>query len=647
MITSAIFSRDGDRRDQRFAPLPLTAVKPRGWLLEQLKRCAAGITGQLHKFWPDVRDSAWCGGDGDAWERAPYYLDGLVPLAYLLDDAELIAVAKKYIEWTLGSQREDGQFGPSSNDDWWPRMVMLKALMQYYTATADRRVPEMMLRYFAYQNKTIDEKPLVDWAVARAAENIHAAMWLYNLTGRKFLKDLCAKLWAQSLDWTGHFYAFPHTQPMARAIPWREMREKREQEGAGLRGVNHPYYAAQYHLSHVVNVAMGLKAPGVVSQFKSGAKEYEAFTVGYWKLMRHHGVANGMFTGDEHLNGPGPTQGTECCAVVELMHTIETLIGIGAQVDIDLLEKLAFNALPATLTADVTGHQYLQQANQIKCSVDKRNWYNNGDDSNIYGLEPNFGCCTANLHQGWPKYAANLWYAADGGGFAAISYAPCAVNFWSDRVPVRFTVDTAYPYEEIVRIRVETGRPIKFPLQLWVPRWAEGARCTLPGGERVTLEAGGFAAIDREWKAGDVIELNLPMAPRITRWSRKSAAVELGPLLMAFQPGERWTKLVEREQVCDWAVEPTTDWNWALVEGGMAVERDPAAVAPFGHGNAVKVRARAAQLPQWGMDGANCAPTPIEPRVKAADVTQIELVPYGGTGLRISQFPLATVEEIQ
>ncbi len=88
------------------------------------------------KPWPDVgANSGWLGGSGESWERGPYFLDGLVPLAYLLDDTRLKVKAQKYIEWTLASQTAEGMFGPSSNDDWWPRMVMLKVLTQYQEVT--------------------------------------------------------------------------------------------------------------------------------------------------------------------------------------------------------------------------------------------------------------------------------------------------------------------------------------------------------------------------------------------------------------------------------------------------------------------------------------------------------------------------------
>ncbi|MBM3294568.1 MAG: hypothetical protein FJY82_08585, partial [Candidatus Aminicenantes bacterium] len=80
-----------------FRPLPLGAVKPRGWLLRQLRIQAQGLSGRLDEFWPDVGQSKWFGGQAEGWERAPYWLDGFIPLAFLLDDPALKAKAAKYV----------------------------------------------------------------------------------------------------------------------------------------------------------------------------------------------------------------------------------------------------------------------------------------------------------------------------------------------------------------------------------------------------------------------------------------------------------------------------------------------------------------------------------------------------------------------
>lgn len=128
-----------------------------------LVRQKEGLSGNLDRLYPLVMGptNGWLGGDGDQWERGPYWIDGLLPLAYILDDAELIAKVKPWIEWTLASQKENGYFGPDTDyentivgiqrnncGDWWPKMVMLKVMQQYYSATGDKRVIDFMTKIF-------------------------------------------------------------------------------------------------------------------------------------------------------------------------------------------------------------------------------------------------------------------------------------------------------------------------------------------------------------------------------------------------------------------------------------------------------------------------------------------------------------------
>ena len=86
-------------------------IKPSGWLKKQLEIQAEGLNGNLDKVWRDVRDSAWIGGEAEGWERVPYWLDGFIPLAYLLDNDDMKARAKKYIDAIIASQRPNGWKG--------------------------------------------------------------------------------------------------------------------------------------------------------------------------------------------------------------------------------------------------------------------------------------------------------------------------------------------------------------------------------------------------------------------------------------------------------------------------------------------------------------------------------------------------------
>lgn len=638
-----------------FNQAPLTAnskthlstgkIRPEGWLLKQLRIQADGITGKLDEIWPDVgKDCGWLGGNGDSWERAPYYLDGLTALAYVLDDENLKKKAQKYIEWILASQREDGWFGPASNTDYWPLTVCLKALYTYFDATADKRVLVFMDRYFRYQYKNLSEHLMTGWACARGGDNMYMAIKLYNITGQKYLLDLCRKIKSQTLDWTNIFHTFPNVQPMSKSMVWTRLQEGMSSEKKGLEGDQHPFFASYYHQSHGVNIGMGLKTPGVISTFKTGFKEQGGFKFGWEKLSKYHGVANGMFVADEHINGNNPSGGTELCAVVETMYSIETLLDVGEfRNDLpDILEKLAFNALPATFSADMMQHQYLQQTNQIACSGEGHHWYNNGPEANTFGFAPNYYCCTANLHQGWPKFVSSLWYATNDDGLYAVSYAPCSVSHVVEKVPVHLTVSGDYPFGNTVKISLDVRKNVEFPLYLRIPFWAENPIITLPNGEIMTVKAGDTACLRQKWNQGDCIKLILDAQPRISSWSHHSAAVEVGPLLMALRLNAD-KQVTGQENTVDKTYLTTRDeWAYALkTSQPMKLVRCEEESQGFKIGDApVKVLAKVVSCPEWKKDGSDAGSIPIQPACGREEHT-IELVPYGYTDLRIAQFPAA------
>ncbi len=109
-----------------------------------------------------------------------------------------------------------------------------------------------------------------------------------------------------------------------------------------------------------------MKAPGVLYR-QSGATAdrdttYRALDI----LDQYHGQATGTFSGDECLAGPDPARGTELCAVVEFMYSLGHMVATFGDVALaDLLEHVAYNALPATFTPDMWAHQYDQLANQV------------------------------------------------------------------------------------------------------------------------------------------------------------------------------------------------------------------------------------------------------------------------------------------
>ena len=72
-----------------YTPFTTGELRPAGWLKKQLEIQAAGLSGHLDKIWPDVRDSRMDRRGTRGWERVPYWLDGFIPLAWLLEDEDM------------------------------------------------------------------------------------------------------------------------------------------------------------------------------------------------------------------------------------------------------------------------------------------------------------------------------------------------------------------------------------------------------------------------------------------------------------------------------------------------------------------------------------------------------------------------------
>jgi hypothetical protein len=621
-----------ERSDGRaaFRELPLGAVRPAGWLAEQLALQASGLTGALEEQWADVGpDSAWLGGEGEDWERGPYYLDGLVPLAYLTRDDGLLAKTSRWIEAIIASAGHDGQLGPRSNDDWWPRMVALKTLTQYHDATGDPRILEVMTRYFRFHLAHAAERPLRDWGRVRAADELLSIAWLHERTGDMSLIELARLLIGQSADW-GEWLQAP------------------------ARGITRTWD----HMTHVVNVAMGLKDPAVRFLFDGDRRHLGLTDEGWANLLREHGQVHGMFSGDEWLAGTGAERGVELCAVVEAMFSFEHIVRIfGTARHGEILERLAYNLLPATMTADMRAHQYHQQANQVLCTVEQRDWTQAGIDCTIFGLEPNFGCCTANLHQGWPKLVRSMWMASpEDGGLAAVAWGPCTVEHDVDGRAIRLDVTTDYPFAEDITIRVATSGPVAMPVRLRIPGWCPSPAVSVDGEPAAGSPDDGWLVISRTWKDGDVVTVRLPMQLAAIRRGGSAMGLALGPLVLAYAPGEIWERLPDSPGFGDWEVRPRRSWNVALavdpdrVADVARIERLGVGSPPFGlrtgsppfglEGVALKVWVPGRRDEGWRMrDGSAPLPEGLAPASESD--RPVPLVPYGNARIRIAEFPMA------
>jgi hypothetical protein len=642
-----------------YIKLPLGSVKPEGWLKSQLEDQAAGLTGNLDDFWPDLVNSSWHGGTGEAWERGPYYLDGLVPLAYLLDDSALKEKVKKWVEPILASSSESGWYGPQKNMDRWPLAVANKVLMQYYEATSDKRALEVLIKYFRYIHDTPPDWPDKEWRGVRAMENAVTGYWLFRQTGEPWILEAIESIQKNSSDWTGYYEKFPWDSAAAadKKIPlnWKE---------DGL-------------TAHVVNNAMAIKYPGLWYQ-QSGDERYKnAVLSGIRKYDINHGQVGGRFSGDEHLSGKSPDRGTELCSVVEYMFSLEELYEIlGDNSLADRLELLTFNALPGTTTPDMWAHQYDQQSNQVLVTAAKRAWTTNGDYSNIYGLMPNFACCLANMHQGWPKFTESLWMATNDNGLAAVAYSPSKVKAKVNKgKEITITEETEYPFKGDVKLKIITDAPVKFPIYLRVPGWADSVAFKFKN-KTITGKAGESVRLFEKWKDGDIITFKIPLNIRTEKRYNNSIALLRGPLYLSLRIAKEYKSVKINydnfgyKGSVDWEIYPESPWNYGLLYDkvnplrGIEVVENPVTRYPFADAGdmiwsadsgkyfrwnkdaAVVVTARGMRIPEWTMKN-NSADLPPPGPVKPEGTPEvIQLVPYGCAKLRITEFPVIDATQV-
>jgi hypothetical protein len=627
-----------------YLELPIGAIQPMGWLKVQLVKMKNGSTGHLDSLYNNVmgKRNGWLGGDGDVWERGPYWLDGLVPLAYILKDEELIKKVKPWIEWTIEHQRADGYFGPEPTEkkpaneaglqrdkpqDWWPKMVMLKVLQQYFSATADVRIIKLMTNYFHYQLKQLPKTPLDYWSwwgSQRGGDNLMVVYWLYNITGDKSLLELAKLIHKQTYDWTNTFLK---TDKLSKLYSF-----------------------------HGVNLAQGIKEPVIYYQQNPDEKYPASVNKAFLDIRQFLGQPQGMYGADELTHGNAPTQGSEFCTAVEMMFSLENMMAITGDVNyMDHLEKIAFNALPTQASDDYMTHQYYQQANQVLISRHERNFMTpyEGTDQ-VYGILTGYPCCTSNMHQGWPKFTQNLWMGTADNGVAALLYAPSSVKLKvADGTSVEFIEKTNYPFDESIHFTYKNKGPkIAFPFHLRIPAWCKEAGIEINGEKIQEAKGGQVIILNRTWNDNDEVTLILPMEISMQNWSENSVSVERGPLVYALKIDESWEKKNDYDHYGEYyEVHPLSPWNYGLMEvpkekwqqAFEVVKKNIAIDYPWTLDNApIELKALAVRLPNWQLYNGNAGPLPYSPQLMPPNEKPIPvtLIPYGCTTLRISEFPV-------
>ncbi len=591
-------------------------LKPQGWLKRQLEIQAEGLSGNLDKVWRDVRDSAWIGGEADGWERVPYWLDGFIPLAYLLENEDMIERAKKYINAILSYQKPSGWICPCSDEDIpkydsWAVQLISKVLVVYYECSGDERIPDVLYRVLKnyYELLSSGTIHLFNWGKQRWYEAFVAINFLAKKYNEDWIFDLAKLLKAQGTDFS------KVTELWKRPLnKWR-------------------------YETHIVNIGMMLKYEALTCDMLGDDYQDVAEDL-VTVLSEYNGTPVGLFTGDECLAGLSPIHGTELCSVVEQMYSYETLFAYtGEGKWAERLELLAFNALPATISDDMWAHQYVQLSNQIACKrfPTKSIFGTNGSDAHLFGLEPEFGCCTANFNQAWPKFALSAFMHKEDTVLSAI---PVPSSLKTDDISI--CLNTKYPFENKLEYIVESKKDMR--LKVRVPSFAKNL--TVNQKSMIFCEELDF---DISANQTTCIEIEFETVPSMMLRPHNLRTVKCGSLVFSLPISYEKRmleyesyKVVRKYPYCDYEYIPKSEWNYAYSSPLLKLEKREISDVPFSSEKPpVVVKAKVQNIP-WGFENGYesvCAKTP-ESTVPLGEEKNIELYPYGCAKLRMTELPL-------
>ena len=285
--------------------------------------------------------------------------------------------------------------------------------------------------------------------------------------------------------------------------------------------------------------------------------------------------------------------------------------------------------------------------NQVACIAfpGKSFFRTNNSEAHLFGLEPHYGCCTANLSQGWPKLTLSALQKTEAGAVVA-HLLPVQVNTQFSGKPVSICVSSDYPFRMHAEITLSAPEPVSFELAIRIPGWAKDVRINQ---KRVSIRQG-HVYLSQCWQGETTLKLTMTDSVHLLSRPHHLRAVQYGPLIFSLpiQTEHRMKEYTEngverKHPYCDYELIPQSKWNYGFAQKDLRVTENPIDAVPFSSSNPpLEIRTLMAEVPWNWADGYDSVPEAFPASNKAISPAQpMRLIPYGCAKLRMTEMPLS------
>ena len=219
---------------------------------------------------------------------------------------------------------------------------------------------------------------------------------------------------------------------------------------------------------------------------------------------------------------------TPCCSYAHLKLTRYLLRATGAAPYGDSMERIMYNTVLGALPLLQDGRAFYYS----DYNPDGHKFYFDGSGGAVPAEWP---CCSGTLSQIAADYRLGIYFHDSAGVFVNL-FIPSTVTWLYKGAKVTLTQSGSYPLGEAVTAKVIASRPVEFSLRIRIPAWCHHAAISINGRPvAATISAGTFFTIHRQWRSGDVVEMELAREIRLESIDSQhpnTVAVCYGPLVL-------------------------------------------------------------------------------------------------------------------